>query len=179
MCRRHFDGGAAGLGCNRDLLDCGQYREIAARQRPTIALIVLQFLIAVYGGYFGAGIGILMLSGLAMMGFSDIHSMNSLKTLFASSINGVAVLVFIAEGKVNWPIRVCHCRSDHRRLFGCRRIRRLDRNLVRRGVVAIEFVARSPGQASEVRLSRWSSSSTVSVCSVQLTHPTMICSCTS
>lgn len=66
-------------------------------------MIGLQFLIAIYGGYFGAGIGILMLSGLGLMGLTDIHQMNGLKAVLGTAINGVAVIVFIAEGKVLWP----------------------------------------------------------------------------
>jgi uncharacterized membrane protein YfcA len=66
-------------------------------------MIVLQLLIAIYGGYFGAGIGILMLSGLSLMGLTNIHEMNGLKTVLATAINSVAVIVFIIERKVVWP----------------------------------------------------------------------------
>ena len=62
----------------------------------------LQLVIAIYGGYFGAGIGILMLSGLGLMGLSNIHQMNGLKAVLGTAINGVAVLIFVAEGKVVW-----------------------------------------------------------------------------
>ena len=60
---------------------------------------MFQFVVAVYGGYFGAGIGILMLASLAMMGLQDIHVMNGLKTLFASLINGVSAVWFIFRGE--------------------------------------------------------------------------------
>jgi uncharacterized protein len=71
---------------------------------PTlVGLSFAQLVIAVYGGYFGGGIGILMLATLAMMGMSDIHVMNALKTLLASCINGVAVITFIIAGVVVWP----------------------------------------------------------------------------
>jgi uncharacterized membrane protein YfcA len=65
-------------------------------------LVAFQFLVAVYGGYFGAGIGILMLSSLALMGIGDMHRMNSLKTLLNACINGVSVGVFVFDGKVAW-----------------------------------------------------------------------------
>jgi uncharacterized membrane protein YfcA len=65
-------------------------------------ILAFQFLVAVYGGYFGAGIGILMLSALSLMGFEDIHRMNALKTLLAAIINTVSVVIFIASGKVVW-----------------------------------------------------------------------------
>ncbi|GCF11828.1 sulfite exporter TauE/SafE family protein [Dictyobacter arantiisoli] len=64
---------------------------------------IAQLIIAVYGGYFGGGIGILMLATLALMGLDNIHSMNALKTLLASCINGVAVVTFIIAGAVYWP----------------------------------------------------------------------------
>jgi len=66
-------------------------------------MIGLQFLIAIYGGYFGAGIGILMLTGLGFMGLSNIHQMNGLKSVLGTAINGVAVVIFVADGKIVWP----------------------------------------------------------------------------
>lgn len=74
----------------------------AFRPGAAAALVLFQFLVAVYGGYFGAGIGILMLSGLALMGLTDIHQMNALKSLLAVGINGVSALVFVLQGKVAW-----------------------------------------------------------------------------
>jgi uncharacterized protein len=65
--------------------------------------IAFQFLVAIYGGYFGAGIGILMLSALAIMGMEDIHRMNAVKVLLNLMINGISVMVFVASGKVYWP----------------------------------------------------------------------------
>lgn len=70
--------------------------------RSLAGMACLQLLIAVYGGYFGAGIGILMLSGLGMMGLTDMHQMNGLKSVLATVINGVAVIVFIVHGNVVW-----------------------------------------------------------------------------
>jgi uncharacterized membrane protein YfcA len=63
-----------------------------------------QLFVAAYGGYFGAGIGILMLASLGVMGFRDIHRMNALKTVLATVINGVALVYFIAKGLVVWSI---------------------------------------------------------------------------
>ena len=64
--------------------------------RVVIGSIVAQFLIAVYGGFFGAGIGILMLAALALAGMEDLHQMNGLKNGLATAIKGVAVLTFVA-----------------------------------------------------------------------------------
>src|SRR5262249_1354410 len=70
----------------------------------TIAAVVLgQFLIAIYGGYFGAGIGILMLSVLPFMGTQTIHQTNPAQTLLAVGMTGVPVLIFSIEGGVVWP----------------------------------------------------------------------------
>jgi uncharacterized membrane protein YfcA len=61
-----------------------------------------QFAVAVYGGFFGAGIGILMLATLGLLGLTDIHQMNGLKNLFAICINGVAAVYFAISGAVVW-----------------------------------------------------------------------------
>lgn len=66
------------------------------------AAIFFQFLVAVYGGYFGAGIGIMMLAVLCILVDGDIHEINSLKVLFAAMINGVAVIYFISTHSVRW-----------------------------------------------------------------------------
>jgi hypothetical protein len=62
-----------------------------------------QIAVAVYGGYFGAGIGVLMLAGLSFAGLDDIHQMNALKVLLATLINGVAAVVFLSY-KIDWRI---------------------------------------------------------------------------
>ncbi len=62
-----------------------------------------QFLVSLYGGYFGAGIGILMLASLGCLGLSDIHQMNGVKTMLGTLINLVAALYFAAAGLVHWP----------------------------------------------------------------------------
>ncbi len=66
-------------------------------------IALFQLIIAVYGGYFGGGIGILMLATLGLMGMENIHEMNAMKTLLQSCINGVAVITFIIAGAVVWP----------------------------------------------------------------------------
>ncbi|HKI85603.1 MAG TPA: sulfite exporter TauE/SafE family protein, partial [Thermoanaerobaculia bacterium] len=68
------------------------------------AAVLLQLGVAVYGGYFGAGIGILMLTVLGFLGLADIHAMNGLKVFFGASINVVAALYFVSRGAVIWPL---------------------------------------------------------------------------
>lgn len=65
-------------------------------------LLLFQLGVAIYGGYFGAGIGILMLSSLGAMGLRDIHQMNAVKNVMAACINGVSVFIFIANGLIDW-----------------------------------------------------------------------------
>ncbi|HXK62083.1 MAG TPA: sulfite exporter TauE/SafE family protein [Acidobacteriota bacterium] len=64
--------------------------------------LFFQFLVAVYGGYFGAGIGIMMLAVLGLLRLTDIYQMNGLKNFFAFCINGVAAVYFAAAGSVSW-----------------------------------------------------------------------------
>jgi hypothetical protein len=65
--------------------------------------IILQFFSAVYGGYFGAGNGIVMLAVLGLLGLTDIHQMNGLKNFFAVCINVIASFYFMLYGPVHWP----------------------------------------------------------------------------
>ena len=65
--------------------------------------VVFQFAVAIYGGYFGAGIGILMLASLGFIGLTDIHEMNTVKTVLAALINLVAAGWFIGAGLIDWP----------------------------------------------------------------------------
>ncbi len=64
---------------------------------------LIQFLIAVYIGYFGAGAGILMMAVFALMGVQNIHTLNGMKTLLASICNGMALLTFIVARQIVWP----------------------------------------------------------------------------
>jgi len=63
----------------------------------------IQTIVAVYGGYFGGGIGIVILAMLGALGMSDIHDMNALKIILTALINGVAVVTFIVARAVYWP----------------------------------------------------------------------------
>ncbi|MBP7145969.1 MAG: sulfite exporter TauE/SafE family protein [Acidobacteria bacterium] len=81
----------------------------ARGNRPHPAGLVLaaaalgQVVISVYGGFFGGGIGMLMLAALSLVGMTNIHAMNALKTLLSALINGVAVVAFAVAGVVAWP----------------------------------------------------------------------------
>ena len=62
-----------------------------------------QFVVAIYGGFFGAGMGILMLAELGFLGLSNIHQMNGLKNFAAVAINGIAAVFFALGHHVHWP----------------------------------------------------------------------------
>jgi uncharacterized protein len=97
-----------------------------------------QFLVGLYGGYFGAGIGILMLAALGLLGLTDIHQMNGLKNFLAFSINATAALYFAARGAVLWsdglPMAAAAVCGG---LTGAALARKLGRRAVRRAVVGI------------------------------------------
>jgi uncharacterized protein len=110
----------------------------APSPRVVAAVVAGQFLIAVYGGYFGAGIGILMLGTLGLMGLHDIHQMNAVKNLLAVLINGVSVVVFAASGQVAWhfalPMAGCAVLGGY---LGASAARRVNPVAVRGAVIAI------------------------------------------
>lgn len=81
-------------------LRIGSPEKASGRQLAAIALF--QVGIAIYGGYFGAGIGILMLAALSLLGMKHIHRMNGLKVVLAAIINGVANATFVLAGIVDW-----------------------------------------------------------------------------
>jgi uncharacterized membrane protein YfcA len=102
--------------------------------------IAFQFLVALYGGYFGAGIGILMLAALSIIGMTDIHQMNGWKNLFALCINGVAALYFIWARMVYWPDVLIMAVGSIVGGYACAGVaRRMGRATVRRIVILIGF----------------------------------------
>ncbi len=103
--------------------------------------MVLQFIISFYGGYFGAGIGILMLTSLSIMGLVDIHRMNLLKTILAVFINGTAAVFFIFDGKVIWPVALVAAVGALIGGYGLARLaRRINQDTLRWSVVVAGLV---------------------------------------
>jgi uncharacterized membrane protein YfcA len=99
-----------------------------------------QFLAAVYGGYFGAGIGILTLAVLGIMGLSDIHQMNGLKNVFGSAVNGVAAVYFVFAGLIDWQPAALMAAGSIVGGYGAAGIaRRTGQKFVRRVVILIGF----------------------------------------
>jgi uncharacterized membrane protein YfcA len=60
-------------------------------------------LVSIYGGYFGAGLGLMLMGMLAMLGMRDIHAMAAIRTLLAAAVNAAAVVTFIVAHAVLWP----------------------------------------------------------------------------
>jgi len=102
--------------------------------------MLFQFGVALYGGYFGAGMGILMLAALAVMGHTDIHQMNGVKNVLAVCINGIAAAYFVFSGLVVWPeALVMAIGAIAGGIAGAGLARRLGRRAVRYIVIAVGF----------------------------------------
>jgi uncharacterized membrane protein YfcA len=106
--------------------------------RSTGFAVVLQFLVGVYGGYFGAGMGIMMLAILDRLGGVDIHGMNGLKSVLAAAINAIATVAFVIAGAVDYRVAlIMAVGAIAGGLAGASWARRLKPVYVRWGVVAI------------------------------------------
>lgn len=102
------------------------------------AVVGFEFVVAIYGGYFGAGIGIMTLAALGLVGFTDIHQMVALRNFAALCINGIAALYFVSQGAVLWPDALVMIVGQIAGGYGGARIaRRLGRRFMRRAVVVI------------------------------------------
>ena len=116
-----------------------------AHAQPTPAWVtgvfIFQFLVGVYGGYFGAGMGILMLAALGLIGLTDIHQMNGLKNLLSICINALAAVYFSIAGVIVWrDVLIMSAGAIIGGFLGARLAHRLGRKFVRRAVVVIGLV---------------------------------------
>lgn len=115
--------------------------ELTSR-RPPVPILVYQFLVAVYGGYFGAGVGILMLAALGFMGLTNIHRMNGLKNWGGLCMNAVAAAMFAMSSLVNWPVALAMAiGAVSGGYLGSRTAQRVPQSFVRGAVVAIGLVS--------------------------------------
>jgi hypothetical protein len=113
----------------------------ASTPRSVWLAVVFQFFVALYGGYFGAGIGILMLASLGYLGLTNIHEMNALKTVLGSLINVVAAAYFIHAGLIDWPkAAVMTAGALAGYFFGAHYSQRIPQPYVRRIITAIGFL---------------------------------------
>jgi hypothetical protein len=108
----------------------------------TAPLLAWQFLIGIYGGYFGAGVGILMLAALGFMGFTNLHRMNGLKNWGGFCMNMVASVTFAFSGLVNWPVALTMAGAAMMGGYlGSRAAQRVPQHYVRAVVVLIGFTS--------------------------------------
>jgi len=100
-----------------------------------------QFLLGIYGGYFGGAVGIMMMAVWALFGLSGIKTINANKTLFVGIANATAVLLFVIAGKVFW-IETCILMSATVTggYFGALYTRRIDPAKLRKGIVIFNFI---------------------------------------
>lgn len=105
---------------------------------PRPSLLFFQFLIGIYGGYFGAGAGILMLAALGLMGLTNIHRMNGLKNWGGLCMNAVAAITFAVSGLVNWPVAMSMAvGAVGGGYLGSRTAQRVSQKTVRMVIIAI------------------------------------------
>ena len=103
-----------------------------------VTTLAAQFALAVYGGYFGGAVGIMMMAVWGLLGVSDLRQMNPTKTVLVGAMNGVAVLYFIAAGAVVWPQTLAMLFAAALGGYvGARLAMRLDVRWLRAGVIVI------------------------------------------
>jgi uncharacterized membrane protein YfcA len=118
----------------------GDAQATKGERKSIAAAFVVQLLISVYGGYFGGGMGIMMLAVLSVLGMTNIHEMNGIKNVLATLINGVAVASFIIAGAVDWgPGVVMIAGGIGGGYVGARVARRVKPVVVRRIVLAVAW----------------------------------------
>jgi uncharacterized membrane protein YfcA len=107
--------------------------------RTAIAVAALfELVVAVYGGYFGGGVGIANLAMLAALGMTDIHAMNALKVVLGGIINGIAVVTFTVAGAVAWkPGFIMIAGAIVGGYFGAHYAQRLPQSWIRAFVIAV------------------------------------------
>jgi uncharacterized membrane protein YfcA len=112
------------------------------RHYPSVAILFYQLAVAIYGGYFGAGMGILMLAALGFMGLTNIHRMNGLKNGAGTCINAAAAGVFAFSSLVNWPVALSMAVGTVVGGYaGSRAAQRVPQQYVRYSVVAIGLLS--------------------------------------
>ena len=111
-------------------------------RRPPASILAYQFFVSVYGGYFGAGVGILMLAALGFMGLNNIHRMNGLKNWGGLCMNAIAALMFAFTSLVNWPVALAMAvGAMSGGYLGSRTAQRVPQELVRSSIVTIGLVS--------------------------------------
>lgn len=112
-------------------------RQHGGRERP-VAAGAFEFVVALYGGYFGAGLGVLMMAALALLGVDDLRQANWMKNVLATIISAVAVAIYIAGGAVAWSQTVVALAGALAGGYiGARLVVAVPAEWLKRGVVAV------------------------------------------
>ncbi|WP_420473323.1 sulfite exporter TauE/SafE family protein [Noviherbaspirillum sp. ST9] len=99
-----------------------------------------QAVVSIYGGFFGAGMGILMLASLAMAGHDDVHEINAIKNLLSAIIYSVTVLTFVVAGAVDWPYTlIMLATATLGGYWGARIARKIPAAWLRRFIIVVGF----------------------------------------
>ncbi len=99
------------------------------------------FFFSIYGGYFGAGLGIILLAIVQIMGFASFHVANSLKNLLATSFTLLSIVVFGVGGIIAWPEALTMMiGSTVGGYFGARYGRLINEHYLRTGIIAFGFI---------------------------------------
>lgn len=118
----------------------GAHPHAAPSAGTLAAIVIFQFFVGVYGGYFGAGIGILMLSSLAFVGIPNIHHMNAVKSVLAATMNGITALIFAVSGVIVWKYAIAMAvAASAGGYLGARVARKMKADYVRAIVICIGF----------------------------------------
>jgi uncharacterized membrane protein YfcA len=117
-------------------------RRLQKYHRPNNAFLLLaQFLLGIYGGYFGGAVGIMMIAVWSVMGLNDIKAMNAIKVVLVAAANTVAVLCFALAGSVPWgETLVMLVAAAAGGYFGARVALRLKPSHIRFGISVVNFV---------------------------------------
>ena len=110
--------------------------------KPPLTFLFYQFLVGIYGGYFGAGVGILMLAALGFMGLTNIHRMNGLKNWGGMCMNAVAAATFIVSDLVDWPVALAMAVGATAGGYaGARLAQRVGQTRVRQAIIVIGLLS--------------------------------------
>lgn len=113
----------------------------AGQTRGTGLIYAALFLASIYGGYFGAGLGVVLLAIAQILGYSDFHQANSIKNLLAASFTALSILIFGAGGLIAWPeAATMMVGSSLGGYFGGRYARRVNQNILRALVIIFGLI---------------------------------------
>lgn len=120
------------------IADAGGSTDRTSRKLPSPGVLALQFFVGIYGGYFGAGAGIIMLAVLGFIGLTNIHRMNGLKNWGGLCMNAVAAATFALSSLISWPIAMAMAvGSISGGYLASQGVQRVEQRYVRWTVIAI------------------------------------------